>query len=76
MELSLIFKLIGAIGLILITVGVVVKNRVNQNIYFIAGGVFLEAYSIYLKDPVFIPLQIIFIVAAIYELYQLKKKKA
>ncbi len=75
MDLSILFKVIGALGLIFITIGVITKNRVNQNICFIIGGLLLEAYSIFLKDPVFIPLQIIFVAAAAYELYHLKKKK-
>jgi len=75
MELSLIFKILGAAGLVFITIGVLAKNRVNQNIYFIVGGLLLEAYSLFLRDVIFIPLQIIFVIAAVYELYQLKKKK-
>lgn len=77
MELSLIFKLLGAAGLVLITFGVITKNRIHQDIFFITGGLLLEAYSIYLKDVIFIPLQIIFVIAAVYGLEtELKKRKS
>ena len=71
--MEIIFKITGAFGLVFITIGVLSKNRVRQNIFFIIGGLLLEVYSIYLKDMVFIPLQIIFVAAASYELYRLKK---
>jgi hypothetical protein len=68
----MIFKIFGAIGLILIAIGVIIKNEKIQDIYFIIGGLFLEVYSIYLKDPIFITLQIIFILTAGYELIKLQ----
>jgi len=74
MDYSLVFKIIGAVGLILITFGVVNKNRVTQDWLYIIGGLCLEAYSIYLKDPIFIILQIVFTIAAIYDLIQVKRK--
>lgn len=76
MELSFIFKILGALGLIFISIGVITRDRVHQNIYFIIGGLLLETYSIYLKDVIFIPLQIIFVIAAGYELHHLKKQTA
>ena len=69
------FRVIGALGLIFITIGVITKDRKKQNIYFIIGGVLLESYSIYLRDIIFIPLQPIFISAAIYDLHHLKTNK-
>ncbi|MEI7709542.1 MAG: hypothetical protein WCI76_02400 [bacterium] len=68
-----IFKLIGAIGLILICVGLLLKNRKHQNCLYIIGGICLEIYSIYLKDLIFIILQIAFILAALYDLFKIKK---
>lgn len=75
MTTDLLFKLTGALGLIFITIGVLTKDRLRENIYFIIGGCLLEVYSVYLKDMIFIPLQVIFVVASIYEVYELKKKK-
>jgi lipid-A-disaccharide synthase-like uncharacterized protein len=71
--MDITFKILGALGLIFITLGVLSKNRIRQNILFIIGGLLLEAYSIYLRDPIFIPLQAIFTLAALYEMYKLKK---
>ena len=74
MDIGIIFKIIGAIGLVFITIGVISRNRIRQNIYFIIGGLLLEVYSIYLKDVIFIPLQLIFVIASVYELCHLKRK--
>ncbi|MBS3157792.1 hypothetical protein J4206_00720 [Candidatus Woesearchaeota archaeon] len=63
-----LFKLIGAVGLILIALGVITKQRKVQDKYYLLGGLFLTVYSIYIKDVVFIVLQIIFLVAAGYDL--------
>ncbi len=68
-----LIKIVGAIGLILITGGNFVKNEIKQDWIFSLGGIFLLAYSIYLKDPIFIPLQIIFTLASLYEIYTLKR---
>ena len=62
-----LFKIIGALGIILISIGITTKKRKIQDIYFILGGICLEAYSIYIGDLIFIILQIIFTLAAIYD---------
>lgn len=72
--LPLIFKILGSLGLIFITVGVITKKALPRNYYFIIGGILLFCYSAYLRDPVFIPLQIIFTIASVYEVFLLKKK--
>ena len=68
-----IFKIIGALGLVLIILGIIVKERQTRNIAYILGGICLEAYSIYINDLVFIILEAVFIVVAIYDLAKLKK---
>jgi len=65
--MSMIFKVIGALGLILISAGIITKKRKTQDVYYILGGICLEAYSIFLGDVVFIILQIIFTLSAIYD---------
>ncbi|MCD4704486.1 hypothetical protein K8R66_00215 [bacterium] len=67
-----IFKIVGALGIVLISIGIIVKKRKNQNIYYILGGLCLEIYSIYIGDLIFIILQIIFILAAIYDSIKMK----
>jgi len=67
-----IFKLVGALGLILISIGIISKKRSVQDAYYIVGGVCLEIYSIYLGDSIFIILQIIFILSAVYDLIKIR----
>lgn len=67
-----IFKLIGATGLLLISAGLLLKNRKRQNILYVIGGICLEAYSIYIGDIIFIILQIVFILSAIYDFLKIK----
>jgi hypothetical protein len=69
----MIFKIIGAVGLILITIGVLTKKRAKQDLFFISGGIALEIYSIYIWDIIFMTLQIVFILAAIYGFLKAKK---
>ena len=62
-----ILKIIGVLGLILIIVGIITKKRKNQDIFYIFGGMCLTIYSIYIRDLIFIILQIVFTLAAIYD---------
>ena len=64
------FKLIGAGGLLLISIGLLYKNRTYQDTLYIVGGILLELYSIHIHDIIFIILQIVFIVSAIYDFIQ------
>ena len=70
-----IFKLIGALGLILISIGIITKKRSKQDILYIIGGICLEIYSIYLGDYIFIILQIIFTLSAVYDLVKIYTSK-
>jgi hypothetical protein len=63
-----IFTVVGGLGIILISIGIIIKQRKKQDIFYILGGICLEAYSIYINDIIFIILQLIFIMAAIYDL--------
>jgi len=73
--MGILFTIIGAIGLILISVGVILKNEVYQDILFIIGGIFLGIYSIYIGSVIFIILQLVFIATASLELLTMYKKK-
>jgi|TARA_B100001079_G_C16273169_1_gene453093 hypothetical protein len=70
-----IFKLLGIFGLILIISGVLIKkrNRKTRDYIYILGGIFLTAYSYYIKDYIFITLQIIFVIVALYDLMRMHK---
>ncbi len=45
-----VFKIIGALGLILISVGIINKKRKHQDVLYIFGGLSLLLYSIYIED--------------------------
>lgn len=72
----MIFKIFGVIGMLLKIWGILSPADEDQkrNILFALGGLFLLVYSLYLKDPIFIPLQIIFIASSIYDFYIIKKQ--
>lgn len=70
-----VFKAIGALGIILIAVGILTKKRKNQDLLYIAGGICLEIYSISIQDLIFIILQIIFTLAGIYDFFIGSEKK-
>jgi len=67
------FKLVGALGLVFITAGVLSKQRKRQDILYILGGVLLLAYSTHLGDPIFMTLQTIFTIAAAVDYLKLKR---
>lgn len=69
----ILFKTIGALGLLFIIGGILVKSRKTRNIIYIAGGICLEIYSIYIDDLLFVTLQAFFIAVAVYDLIKLKK---
>ncbi len=73
--MDVLFKIIGAFGVVFIAIGVLINNRKRENILYIIGGLCLEAYSIYLGDMVFIVLQIIFILSAIYDTLTITSQK-
>lgn len=72
--LNIIIKIIGAFGLILITWGIFEKNLRHRDRIYIIGGSALLIYSLYLKDPIFVPLQAIFVMASLIHIYKIKKK--
>lgn len=63
-------KIIGALGIILISVGIIKRKRKTQVLYFIAGGICLEVYSIFIGDIIFIILQLVFIASALYDYFR------
>ncbi len=65
-------RIFGVIGLLLITWAIFAKNEIKQDIIFVLGGLGLLVYSISLRDPIFIPLQIVFIIASLYEILKIK----
>lgn len=70
-----LFKIIGIVGLLLITRGIFVHKELARDEWSLAGGVLLLVYSIYLSDVVFIILQLVFIAANGYQVFKIKKFK-
>jgi len=70
-----IFKALGIIGVLLIAYGIHAKKEVQQDYIFVLGGICLLVYSISLRDPIFIPLQIIFVGSSLYEIYKIKSHR-
>ena len=70
-----IYKLIGGVGLLLISLGLVLKNRKREDALYIIGGICLEIYSIHIQDVIFIVLQIIFIFFAVYDRFKVRKSE-
>lgn len=64
------FKLVGAFGIISISIGILLKKRKTQDFFYIIGGLCLESYSIHIGDMIFIILQMIFTGTAAYDFYK------
>lgn len=71
----IIFRIIGAVGIALIVIGILMKKRKTQDLFFVLGGILLEIYSISVKDILFIVLQLIFTLASLYDFIKLSKGK-
>ncbi len=61
------FKIIGALGLILVSTGLLVSSRRKRNILSFFGGVCLLVYSFFLNDIVFILLQSVYILFTVID---------
>lgn len=72
--MPILFKIIGGLGILLISTGIISRKRKNEDIFYIFGGLCLEAYSIYLGDVIFIILQIIFTLVAVYDFFKNRRK--
>ena len=63
-----VFKVIGGVGLVLIAAGILVKERRTQDWFYVFGGGCLEIYSVSINDVIFMVLQAVFVLAAVYDL--------
>ena len=70
---DILLKTIGALGIMFVSIGVLKRGNKMGTIFYLLGGICLEAYSIYIWDEVFIILQAVFIVVAAYEVHKVWK---
>ncbi|HRH25005.1 MAG TPA: hypothetical protein PLQ20_01550 [Candidatus Paceibacterota bacterium] len=59
--------LLGIAGLILVSLGLIVKSRKLRDLLSFLGGGFLLVYSIYKNDSVFIVLQSFYVLVTIFD---------
>jgi len=70
-----IYKIIGILGLLLICLGMIVKNRKTRDVESFFGGLGLLIYSIHLKDLIFIILQSVYILIVSVDYFKNRKNK-
>lgn len=69
------FQILAGFGIILISLGILTRKRKNADIFHILGGLSLISYSIHIRDPFFITLQVIFIFVALYDFTKKRKQR-
>ena len=74
MEWGIIAKIIGALGVVLVSYGLLIRKEHRQDYFELAGGLCLLTYSLYIRDALFVILQLIFILTVVYELGKLRYK--
>ena len=73
MPSQILFKIIGVVGLLLICLGMIVKNRRTRDVESIIGGIFLFIYSFYLHDFIFIILQAVYVIVVTFDYFKQTK---
>ena len=67
-------QIFGILGLIAIISGILFRSqKFIDEIALIIGGILLTVYSFYIGDMIFVTLQLVFTVVAIYDLHRAKK---
>ena len=69
-----VFRFLGILGIVLISIGILNKKRKKQDLYYIVGGICLLAYSYSIGDVIFMILQIIFAFSAVYDFSKKKSR--
>ena len=67
MDTTIITTTLGIIGLFLIIIGILVRKRKKEDLFYIFGGICLAVYSFSKGDVIFITLQIVFTLVAMYD---------
>ena len=64
---TILFKIIGIVGLLLICIGLVVHGRNTRDILSGIGGILLLIYSVHLRDLIFTILQGFYVCITIFD---------
>lgn len=67
--------IIGIAGLVCITVGVLVRRNTVRNGLFVVGGCCMAAYSALIGNVIFLLLQMVFVLAAVYDAVTSRTRK-
>ena len=70
-----VFKAIGVIGMLCIIRGILFHKRKLQDEFYLAGGICLGIYSIYIQDVIFMILQSVQISVVLYDMASNAHKK-
>jgi len=70
-----LFLILGILGLIFVTLGVLQRQEIKSDYLYVLGGLFLVIYSLSIKNWIFIILQVVFILGSLYEILKIKKEK-
>lgn len=76
MDFTILYRLCGVLGLVFIILGTFLKKKKDEDLSFIAGGILLTIYSIFLNDVLFIILQIVFTISATYDYFKKRTHKS
>ncbi len=68
-----IYKFVGILGLIIISIGVFWQKKYLEDTLYIIGGVALLIYSYHIRELIFTVLQVIFIISAASHLFRSRK---
>ena len=66
-----VYSIPGILGIIFLVTGILMKRKMKRTPFFILGGISLGIYSYIIGDPIFITLQIIYVIASVYEYLEL-----
>jgi hypothetical protein len=70
-----IYKFVGILGLVIISIGVFWQKKYIEDLLYIVGGIALFVYSYHIREWIFVVLQVIFVISALAHLFRLLKKQ-
>jgi len=68
-----IYKFVGILGLVIISVGVFWQKKYIEDILYIFGGIALLLYSYHIREWIFIIFLVLFVISALFHLFRISK---